>query len=87
MPYGKKLKGGTLWDFSTSILLKNIKKMKGTLWLKKVSRKKSLRAENTLREYPLAQLSSLDDVKKLLRKLSKNCKNCKIVRIVRKVDH
>ena len=50
-------------------------------------RKKSNRAENTLREYPLAPLSFLDDVKILLSKLSKNCKNCKIVRIVRKVDH
>ena len=52
--------------------------------------KKSHRAENTLREYPLAPLSFLDDVKILLRKPSKNCKklrNCKIVRIVRKVDH
>ena len=28
----KKLKGGTLWDFSTSILSQNIKKMQGTLW-------------------------------------------------------
>ena len=25
----KKLKGGTLWDFSTSILSQNIKKLKG----------------------------------------------------------
>ena len=25
----KKLKGGTLWDFSTSILSENIKKLKG----------------------------------------------------------
>ena len=25
----KKLKGRTLWDFSTSILLQNIKKLKG----------------------------------------------------------
>ena len=31
--------------------------------------KKSHRAENTLREYPLAPLSFLDDVKILLRKL------------------
>ena len=57
--------------------------------LKKVSQclfseKKSHRAENTLREYPLAPLSFLDDVKILLRKLSKNCKNCKIVRFVKK---
>ena len=37
-------------------------------------KKKSHRAENTLREYPLAPLSFSDDVKILLRKLSKNCK-------------
>ena len=36
--------------------------------------KKSQRAENTLREYPLVPLSFLDDVKVLLRNLSKNCK-------------
>ena len=47
-------------------------------------RKKSHRAEDTLKEYPLVPLSFLDGVKILLRKLSKNCKNCKIVR---KVDH
>ena len=39
------------------------------------------------KEYPLAPLSFLDDVKILIRKVSKNCKNFKIVRIVRKVDH
>ena len=38
-----------------------------------IFRKKSHRAENILREYPLAPLSFLDDVKILLRKLSKNC--------------
>ena len=39
----KKLKGGTLWDFSTSILSQNIKKNAGgTLWGKKFFRKKSL---------------------------------------------
>ena len=36
--------------------------------------KKSHSAEITPREYPLAPLSFLDDVKILLRKLSKNCK-------------
>ena len=75
----KKLKGELLWDFSTSIQLKNIKKLG--------DRKKSHRAENTLRVYPLAPLSFLDDLKTLLRKLSKNYQSCKIVRIVRKVDH
>ena len=38
----KKLKGGTLWDFSTSILSQNIKKNAGrTLWGKKISKKNS----------------------------------------------
>ena len=34
--------------------------------------KKTHRGENIVREYPLAPLSFLDDVKILLRKLSKN---------------
>ena len=50
--------------------------------MKKNFEKKCHRAENALREYPLAPLGFLDDVKILLRKLSKNCKNFKIVRIV-----
>ena len=70
----KKLKGGTLWDFSTSILSENIKKLKGDPSVNFFFEKKSHRAENTLTEYPLAPLSFLDDVKILLRKLSKNCK-------------
>ena len=46
----KKLKDGTIWDFSKSILSKNIKKMKvGHFGEKIVFRKKSHRAENTLR--------------------------------------
>ena len=45
----KKLKGGTLWDFSTSILSQNIKKNEGgTLWGKKF-RKKSHSAEKNLK--------------------------------------
>ena len=36
----KKLKGGTLWDFPTSILSQNIKKMQGDP-LRKKNRKKS----------------------------------------------
>ena len=37
----KKLKGGTLWDFPTSILSQNSKKFEGeTLWGKKISGKK-----------------------------------------------
>ena len=38
----KKLKGGTLWDFSTSILSQNIKQMQGDPLRKKNFRKKSL---------------------------------------------
>ena len=38
----KKLKGGTLWDFSTSILSQNIKKMQGDPLGKNFLRKKSL---------------------------------------------
>ena len=65
----KKLKGGTLWDFSTSVLSENSKKIEeGALW-RNFFRKKSHKAENTLREYPLVPLSFLDDVKLLLRKL------------------
>ena len=41
----KKLKGGTLWDFSTSILSQNIKKNAGgTLWGKFFFRKKKSRS-------------------------------------------
>ena len=38
----KKLKGGTFWDFSTSILSQNIKKMQGDPLGKNFFRKKSL---------------------------------------------
>ena len=38
----KKLKGGTFWDFSTSILSQNIKKMQGDPLGKIFFRKKSL---------------------------------------------
>ena len=72
--------------FSTSILSENIKKFKRDP-LVIFFRKKSHRAENTVREYPLAPLSFLDDVKVLLRVLSNNWKNCNNVRIVRKVKH
>ena len=44
----KKLKRGTLWDFSTSTLSENIKKLKDPSV--KFFFEKSLRAENTLRE-------------------------------------
>ena len=46
----KKLKGGTLWDFSTSILSQNIKKNAGgTLWEKFFFEKKSRSAEKNER--------------------------------------
>ena len=78
-----KTERGTLWDFSKFILSEKIKKLKGDPLVEKNFRK-SLRAENILRKYPLAPLSLLNDVKILLRKVSKNFK---IVRILRKVDH
>ena len=37
----KKLKGGTLWDFPTSILSQNIKKMQGGPFEEKKIRKKN----------------------------------------------
>ena len=39
----KKLKGGTLWDFSTSILSQNIKKMQGEPFEEKKFRRKKFR--------------------------------------------
>ena len=43
----KSLKGGTLWDFQTSIMFQNTKKIEwGTLWYnKKIFEKKSHSAE------------------------------------------
>ena len=34
----KKLRGGSLWNFSTSLLSQNIKKLKGTLWWKTIQK-------------------------------------------------
>ena len=45
----KKLKGGTLWDFLTSILSQNIKKLKGDPLGKFFFEKKSHNAEKTER--------------------------------------
>ena len=47
----EKLKGGTLWGFSTSILSQNIKKLKGGKFL--FSKKKSRSAEKNERGEPL----------------------------------
>ena len=63
----KKLKRWNLWDFLTSILSENIKKLKRDP-LENFFSKKSHRAEITLSEYPLAPLSFLGSVKILLRK-------------------
>ena len=41
----KKLKGGTFWDFSTSILSQNSKKIEGGPFEEKNSQKKSRSAE------------------------------------------
>ena len=45
----KKLKGGTLWDFLTSILSQNIKKLKGDPLGENFFFEKSLNAEKTER--------------------------------------
>ena len=58
----KNERGGGVLVFLASILSENIKKLKGGPFGDFFS-KKSHRAENTLREYPLAPLSVLDDVK------------------------
>ena len=70
----KKLKRGPLGIFQHPFCRKTPKKLKGDPLGKFFFRKKSLRAENTLREYPL---SFLDDVKILLRKLLKYFKFAK----------
>ena len=50
----KKLKGGTLWSLSTSILSQNSKKIEGgTLWGKKFPKQKSRGAEKKLKGGPL----------------------------------
>ena len=50
----KKLKGGTLWDFSTSVLSENSKKLKGDpLWKNFFSKKKSHRAKKYSKGVPL----------------------------------
>ena len=45
----KKLKGGTLWDFSIPCLSQNPKKRRGTLWGKIFSRKKVSQHRNKLK--------------------------------------
>ena len=66
----KKLKGGTLWDFSTSVLSENSKKIEGGPLGKKFFSEKSL-TEPKILYVPLVPVSFLDDVKILLRKLLK----------------
>ena len=61
----KKLKGGTIWDFSKFILSKNIKKLNVGPFGEKKFRKKVSQS----RKYSLAPLSFLNDIKILLRKL------------------
>ena len=65
----KNWKGDPLGFFNIQSV-ENIKKLKGDPSVKNLlfRKRKSHRAENTLREYPLAPLSFLDDVKILLRK-------------------
>ena len=62
----KKTERGIIWDFSKSILSKNIKKLKvGPFGEKKFFEKKVSQS----RKYSLAPLSFLNDMKILLRKL------------------
>ena len=49
----KKLKRGTFWDFSTSILSQNIEKLKGPSGGKNVFGKKSHNGEKTEKRDPL----------------------------------
>ena len=49
----KKLKGGTLWDFSTSILSQNIKKCRGPFGEKIFLSKKSLAVPKKMKGDPL----------------------------------
>ena len=61
----KKLKRGTLWDFSTSVLSENSKKIEGgTLWGNFFFEKKVSQSRKYSKgvEYPLVPLSFLDDV-------------------------
>ena len=67
----EKTERGTLWDFSTSILLKKLQKIEGGHFGDFFSKKKCHRAENTLWEYRLTPLSFLDDVKKHRKPLKK----------------
>ena len=61
----KKLKGGTLWDFSTSILSQNIKKMQGGPFEEKKFRRTKFRkkmsrsAEKNERVFGLARYGML----------------------------
>ena len=64
----KKLKGGPFGAFQHPFCRKTLK-MKGPSGGNIFFRKKSHRAENTLREFLLVPLSFFDDVKILLRKL------------------
>ena len=73
----KKLKGGPFGIFNIHSVGKYQNIEGGLLVRIFVFEKESHRDENTLKEYPLALLSFLDDIKILLRKLSKNCKDCK----------
>ena len=70
----KKTEKGDPLGFLNIYFVGKIQKIEGGAFGEIFFEKKSHRAENTLREYPLAPLSFLDDVKILLRQLNKNCK-------------
>ena len=62
----KKLKGGPFWDFSTSVLSENSKKIEGEPFGNFFFRKKVSQSQKYSKAVPL---SFLDEVKVLLRKL------------------
>ena len=68
-----KLRGGPLGFFNIHSVAK-YQKIKGGPFGKKIFREKSFTEPKKLKGDPLAPLSFLDDVKKLLRKLSRNYK-------------
>ena len=67
----KKLKGVTLWDCSTSNLSENIKKLKGDPLVKSFFSKKVSQSQKYSKEYPLAPLIFLNDVKSTYKLLKK----------------
>ena len=85
----KKLKGGTLWDFSTSVLSENSKKLKGGPFGENFFfEKKSHRAEKYSKGVPLGTGEFFRWCKKTLQTFAPLSRDFqKFMKIVRKVDH